>query len=307
MRIAILSRTETLYSTQRIKEAAQKRGHEVKVLDFLNCYMDISANEQSIYYQGQKLGQFDAIIPRVGTNRTFYGAAVIRQFETMGVYTINPSIAVTRSRDKLRSLQLLARQNIGMPRTSFASNPAEIDSLIASVGGPPVVIKLLEGTQGVGVVLAETKKAAESVIQAFMSLSANIILQEFIEEAGGSDIRCFVVGDEVVGAMKRTAPEGEFRSNVHRGGSVEVVELNDNEKETAIKAVKAMGLGLGGVDLLRSSRGPLIMEVNSSPGLEGIEKATQKDIAGCIIEYIERVAGEPIDDKHEDGRHDRRK
>lgn len=297
MHIAILSRKESLYSTQRIKEAAEKRGHDVKILDFVNCYMDISANEQSMYYRGEKLGQFDAVIPRVGTSRTFYGAAVIRQFESMGVYTINPSLAVTRSRDKLRSLQLLARQKVGMPRTSFASNPAEIDSLIASVGGPPVVIKLLEGTQGVGVVLAETRKAAESVIQAFMSLNANIILQEFIAEAGGSDIRCFVVGGEVVGAMQRTAPEGEFRSNVHRGGSVQQVTLSDEEKDIAIKAAKIMGLGLAGVDLLRSSRGPLIMEINSSPGLQGIEKATQKDIAGQIIEYVEQVANTPVIDK----------
>ena len=300
MRIAILSRAETLYSTERIKEAAIARGHEVKVLDFLHCYMSINANAHQIYYQGEKIGQFDAVIPRIGATRTFYGASIIRQFESMGTYTINPSIAITRSRDKLRSLQLMARVKIGMPKTSFASNPGDIDSLIKSVDGPPVVIKLLEGTQGVGVVLAETKKAAESVIQAFMSLNANIILQEFIEESQGSDVRCFVVGDQVVAAMLRQAPPGEFRSNIHRGGSATVVKLSEEEKETAIRAAQSMGLGLAGVDLLRSKRGPLVMEVNSSPGLEGIEKATGKNIADLIVQHLEQAVNAPIDDKRED-------
>lgn len=300
MRIAILSRAESLYSTERIKEAAIARGHDVRVLDFLHCYMSITSEKQQIYYKGEEIGHFDAVIPRIGTSRTFYGAAVIRQFESMGTYTINPSIAITRSRDKLRSLQLMARQKVGMPKTSFASNPDEIDSLIKSVDGPPIVIKLLEGTQGVGVVLAETKKAAESVIQAFMSLNANIILQEFIEESQGSDLRCFVVGDQVIAAMRRQAPPGEFRSNIHRGGKAELVELTEAEQKTAILAAKSMGLGLAGVDLLRSNRGPLVMEVNSSPGLKGIEGATKKDVAGFIIEHIEKCADAPIDDKRED-------
>ena len=292
MRIAILSRKEGLYSTLRLKEAALARGHGVEVLDFLYCTMQIADREQVIYYQGEKLGVFDAIIPRIGANRTFYGASVVRQFESMGMYVINSSIAISRSRDKLRCLQLLAQKHIGIPKTSFANHPTteEIHSLIEAVNGPPVIIKLLEGTQGIGVVLAETKKAAESVMQAFMSLNTNIIVQEFIKESQGSDVRCFVVGDQVVAAMLRKGGAEEFRSNIHRGGVGEIVELSQAERETAIKAAKIMGLSLAGVDLLRSNRGPLVLEVNSSPGLEGIEKVTGINIADLIIEYIEKSA-----------------
>lgn len=290
MHIAILSRKDSLYSTSRIKEAAIARGHSVDVLDFLYCSMRIATHGQNMYYKGEKLGAFDAIIPRIGANRTYYGTSVVRQFESLDVYTINSSIAITRSRDKLRCLQLLAQRQINIPKTSFASHPTtqEIHSLIKGVDGPPVIIKLLEGTQGIGVVLAETKKAAESVMQAFMSLNTNIIVQEFIKESQGSDVRCFVVGDQVVAAMLRKAGSDEFRSNIHRGGVGEMVELTQVERDIAIKAAKIMGLGLAGVDLLRSDRGPLVIEVNSSPGLEGIEKTTGINIADLIIEYIER-------------------
>lgn len=290
MRIAILSRKDSLYSTSRLKEAALARGHTVEVLDFLYCSMQITDTDQVIYYRGEKLTPFDAIIPRIGANRTYYGTSVVRQFESMGMYTINSSVAITRSRDKLRCLQLLSQKHIGIPKTSFASNPEpeEIQNLIKGVNGPPVIIKLLEGTQGIGVVLAETRKAAESVMQAFMSLNTNIIVQEFIKESQGSDVRCFVVGDEVVAAMVRKADSEEFRSNIHRGGVAEIAELSQAEREVAIKAAKTMGLGLAGVDLLRSDRGPLVMEVNSSPGLEGIEKITGINIAELIIEYIEK-------------------
>lgn len=290
MKIAILSRGNKLYSTRRLCEAAEQRGHEVHVIDYLRCYMNITAKNPSIHYKGEELPIFDAIIPRIGATRTFYGTAVVRQFETMGTYTINPSIAITRSRDKLRSQQLLAMKGLDMPITGFAHAPGDIDDLIEIVGGSPLVIKLIEGTQGVGVVLAETKKAAESVIQTLMGLNANIVAQEFIEEAKGADIRCFVVGDKVVAAMKRQAEPGEFRANIHRGATAEVVKVTKAEREAAIKAAKIMGLKMAGVDLLRSDRGPLILEINSSPGMEGIEEATQKDIAGMVIDHIEKHA-----------------
>ena len=290
MNIAILSRNPDLYSTRRLYEAALEHGHNVEVIDYLRCYMNITAKRPSIHFLGDEIGSFDAIIPRIGAKRTFYGTAVVRQFETMGTYSVNPSIAITRSRDKLRSQQLLAMKGIDMPVTSFAHSPSDITDLLSIVGGPPVVLKLIEGTQGVGVVLAETKKAAESVVQAFMGLNANIIVQEFIAEAKGSDIRCFVIGEKVVVAMKRVAAPGEFRANVHRGGSVEMVKLSKAEREVAVKAAKVMGLRMAGVDMLRSERGPLVLEINSSPGLEGIEAATNKDVAGMIIEHIERHA-----------------
>ncbi|MDR4518807.1 MAG: 30S ribosomal protein S6--L-glutamate ligase [Nitrosomonas sp.] len=287
MKIAILSRNAKLYSTRRLIDAATERGHDVQVLDVLRCYMNITAHNPRIHYRGEILEGFDAVIPRIGASVTFYGTAVLRQFEMMNVFPLNESVAVTRSRDKLRSLQLLARKGVGLPVTGFAHNPDDIDDLISAVGGAPLVIKLLEGTQGIGVVLAETQKAAESVIQAFMGLNANIMVQEFIKEAGGSDIRCFVVGDKVVAAMKRQAIEGEFRSNLHRGGQASLVRLTPEERSTAIRAAKIMGLNVCGVDLLRSNHGPVIMEVNSSPGLQGIENASGKDIAALIIQFIE--------------------
>ena len=290
MKIGILSRNANLYSTKRLIEACQKRGHEVKVIDALRCYMNINSDKPEIHFKGEELSGFDAIIPRIGASVTFYGTAVLRQFEMMGVYPVNESVAITRSRDKLRSMQLLSRKGIGMPVTGFASKPDDVKDLLDMVGGAPVVIKLLEGTQGIGVVLAETRKAAESVVEAFMGLKANIMVQEYIKEAGGADIRCFVIGDKVIAAMKRQGAEGEFRSNLHRGGSASLIKITPEERRTAIAAAKVMGLNVAGVDLLRSERGPLVMEVNSSPGLEGIEAATGKDIAGMIVEFIEKDA-----------------
>lgn len=290
MNIAILSANTNLYSTRRLIEAGEARGHSIQAVDYLRCYMNIAADNPSMHYKGEELPAFDAIIPRIGAKRTFYGTAIVRQFEAVGTFTINPSIAITRSRDKLRSLQLLTRQGVGMPITGFANSTDDVDDLITMVGGAPLVIKIIEGTQGVGVVLAETKKAAQSVIQAFMGINANIIVQEYISESRGSDIRCLVIGDKVVASMKRQAEPGEFRSNIHRGGTAKVVQITKEEQTTAIKAAKVMGLKMAGVDLLRSKRGPLVMEVNSSPGLEGIETATNKDIAGMIIEYIEHNA-----------------
>ncbi|MGB5282604.1 MAG: 30S ribosomal protein S6--L-glutamate ligase [Arenicellales bacterium] len=292
MKIAILSRNKKLYSTRRLVEAAEAHGHEVKVIDVLRCYMNITSLNPTIHYKGEVLEPFDAVIPRIGASVTFYGTAVLRQFEMMNVYPLNESVAVTRSRDKLRSAQLLARKGVGMPVTGFAHNPDDIQDLLKAVGEAPTVIKLLEGTQGIGVVLAETNKAAESVIQAFMGLKANIMVQEFIKEAGGSDIRCFVVGDKVVAAMKRQGPEGEFRSNLHRGGSASLVRLTPSERATAVRAAKIMGLGVCGVDLLRSNQGPVVMEVNSSPGLEGIEAASGKDVAEIIIKHLEKRVAE---------------
>lgn len=288
MKIAVLSRNAKLYSTTRLIEAARNRGHEVQVLDVLRCYMNITSLNPSIHYRGADLKGFDAVIPRIGASVTFYGAAVLRQFEMMNVFPLNESVAITRSRDKLRSTQLLARKGIGMPVTGFAHNPDDIEDLISFVGGAPLVIKLLEGTQGIGVVLAETHKAAESVIQAFMGLNANIMVQEFIKEAGGSDIRCFVVDGKVVAAMKRQAAEGEFRSNLHRGGTASLVKLTPEERSTAIRAASIMGLNVCGVDLIRSNHGPVVMEVNSSPGLKGIEEVSGIDIASLIISFIEK-------------------
>lgn len=292
MNIAILSRNKKLYSTSRLIEAAQSRGHTVRVLDHLHCFMDITSDKPSVHFKDEEFdaSHFDAVIPRIGASVTFYGTAVVRQFEMMGAYCVNESVAISRSRDKLRSLQLLSRKNVGIPSTAFANSPNNINALIREVGGAPCVIKLLEGTQGIGVVLAETKKAAESVIQAFMGLDTSILVQEFIKEAGGADIRCFVVGGKVIAAMQRQGPEGEFRSNIHRGGTATLVKLTPAERRTALNAAKVMGLNVCGVDLLRSERGPLVMEVNSSPGLKGIEAATGKDIAGMIIEFIEANA-----------------
>ena len=290
MKIGILSRNKNLYSTRRLIEAAEQKGHEVKVIDALRCYMNINSDKPEIHFKGEELSGFDAVIPRIGASVTFYGTAVLRQFEMMGVYPVNESVAITRSRDKLRSMQLLSRKGVGMPITGFASKPDDVKDLLDMVGGAPVVIKLLEGTQGIGVVLAETRKAAESVVEAFMGLKANIMVQEYIKEAGGADIRCFVIGDKVIAAMKRQGAEGEFRSNLHRGGSASLVKITPEERRTAAAAAKIMGLNVAGVDLLRSARGPLVMEVNSSPGLEGIEAATGKNIAGMIIEFIEKNA-----------------
>jgi len=290
MKIAILSRKKMLYSTRRLVEAAQQRGHEVHVIDTLRCYMNIASHKPEIHYRGENLTGFEAVIPRIGASITFYGAAVVRQFEMMGVYCLNESVAIARSRDKLRSVQLLARKGIGLPVSGFAHSPDDIEDLIKMVGGAPVVIKLLEGTQGIGVVLAETQKAAESVIEAFMGLKANILVQEFIKEAGGTDIRCFVIGDKVVAAMQRQAKEGEFRSNLHRGGSASLIKITPEERSTAVRAAAVMGLNVAGVDILRSNHGPVVMEVNSSPGLEGIETATGKDIAGMIVDFIAREA-----------------
>ena len=292
MKIGILSRNKNLYSTRRLVEAAKARGHDVHVIDVLRCYMNITAHNPAIHYRGDVLKGFDAVIPRIGASVTFYGTAVLRQFEMMNVFPLNESVAVTRSRDKLRSAQLLARKGIGMPVTGFAHNPDDIEDLLKQVGGAPLVIKLLEGTQGIGVVLAETQKAAESVIQAFMGLKANIMVQEFIKEAGGADLRCFVVGGKVVAAMKRQGPEGEYRSNLHRGGTANLVRLTPEERSTAVRAARIMGLNVCGVDLLRSNHGAVVMEVNSSPGLEGIENASKKDVAGMIIDYTEKKVAE---------------
>lgn len=293
MKIAILSRSAKIYSTNRLVQAAIKRGHEVEVIDPLKCYMDITSKNPMIHYMGKSLENFDAVIPRIGASITFYGTCILRQFEMMGVYPVNESVAIGRARDKLRALQLLSRKGVGLPKTGFAHSTKQTNELIKLVGGAPLIIKLLEGTQGKGVVLAETDKAAESVIDAFREMDANILVQSFIKEANGCDIRCFVVGDKVVASMLRRAKEGEFRSNLHRGGTAEIVKITKTERETAIYAAKAMGLNVAGVDIIRSSNGPLVLEVNSSPGLEGIEKSSQKDIAGMIIEYIEKNVNQP--------------
>jgi len=290
LNIAILSRNPKLYSTRRLVEAAEERGHDVQVLNTLKCYMDIASHQPSVHYKGRELEPFDAVIPRIGASVTFYGAAVLRQFEMMGAYPLNESVAITRSRDKLRSLQILARAGIGLPLTGFANSPDSTQDLIKIVNGTPLVVKLLESTQGKGVVLAETRKAAESLIEAFRGLNANFLVQEFIKEAGGADFRCFIIGDKVVAAMKRQGKEGEFRSNLHRGGTASLVRLTPEERSAAVRSAKKMGLNVSGVDILRSNHGPVVLEVNSSPGLEGIETATQKDIAGLVIEFIEKNA-----------------
>jgi ribosomal protein S6--L-glutamate ligase len=289
MRIAILSRRPSLYSTTRLKEAGKNRGHEMFIVDYLRCYMDITSRRPQVIYQGEPL-KVDAVIPRIGASNTFYGTAVVRQFEMMGVFVANESQAISRSRDKLRSLQLLARDGVGLPVTGCAHSTKDIDGVINLAGGTPLVVKLIEGTQGVGVILAETKKAAQAVIEAFRGLDANILVQEYIKEAGGSDVRCFVVGGKVVASMKRQAGPGEFRSNLHRGGTAEKVKITPEERSTAVRAARTMGLNISGVDVLRSNHGAVVMEVNSSPGLEGIEKSTGVDVAGKIIEFIEKNA-----------------
>jgi ribosomal protein S6--L-glutamate ligase len=289
MRIAILSRSKLIHSTRRLVEAADERGHEVQVIDHMKCSVLLETGKPMVAFEGRNLDQFDAIIPRIGASVTFYGSCIVRQFEMMNVFTTTPSQAITRSRDKLRTSQILMMSGIGMPRTAFAREQVNVDELITYVNGAPLVVKLLEGTQGLGVVLCETKKAAKSVIEAFHSLEANILVQEFISEAKGRDIRAFVVDGKVVGAMERQGPEGEFRSNLHRGGTARQLELTPEEEATAIRSASALGLSVAGVDMLQSKRGPLVMEVNSSPGLEGIERATGVDIAGEIIQYIERA------------------
>jgi len=290
MKIAMLARNPTLYTHKRLKEAAEQRGHKLDIINTLQCYMNIASRRPEVYYNGEKLEGYDAVIPRIGASVTFYGMAVLRQFEMQGVYPLNESVGIGRSRDKLRSMQLLARDGIGLPVTTFAHDPKQTDEVLRLAGGAPVVIKLLEGTQGIGVVLADTNRSAKSVVEAFRGAGVNILLQEFIKEAGGTDIRAIVVGGKVVAAMKRTGAEGEFRSNLHRGGSAQVIKLSPEERSTAIRSAKAMGLNVCGVDMLRANHGPVVMEVNSSPGLEGVEKATGLDIAGKIIEYIEKNA-----------------
>lgn len=294
MKIAILSRNKKLYSTKALFDAGEKRGHEMRVIDYVRCHMEITSMRPSIFLGDERLDGFEDIIPRIGATYTHFGCAVVRQFEMMGVHSVNESVAISRSRDKLRSLQLLARRGIGLPVTGFAHDPRTTGALIRQVGGAPLVIKLLEGTQGVGVVLAETNKAAESVIEAFRGLNANILAQEFIKEAGGADIRCLVVGGKVVAAMKRQGKEGEFRSNLHRGGTASIVKITPEERSTAARAASILGLNVAGVDLLRSNHGPVVMEVNSSPGLEGIERATGKDVASLIIQLIEKSAEKPV-------------
>lgn len=290
VKIAILSRDGTLWSCKRLREAASKRGHQVEILDPLSCYMNISPAASSIHYKGRQLPHFDAVIPRIGSAITFYGTAALRQFEILGSYPLNESVAITRARDKLRSLQLLARQGIDLPMTGIAHSPDDTSDMIEMVGGAPLVVKLVEGTQGIGVVLAETRQAAESVIDAFRGLNAHILVQEYIQEAKGCDIRCFVVGDDVVAAIERRAKPGDFRSNLHRGGVATVADITPLEREIAIKSAQTLGLDVAGVDILRANRGPLVMEVNASPGLEGIEKTTGVDIAGKMIQWIERYA-----------------
>lgn len=288
MNLVILSRDSKLYSTRRLVEAGEQHGHNVRVLDHLKCNLVIEKKKPKVIYKGEEITGVDAVIPRIGASVTFYGTAVVRQFEMMHVFSVVESQALVRSRDKLRSMQILSRAGLGLPKTVFSNYSKDVDKILAEVGGTPVVIKLLEGTQGLGVVLADNDKAAISVMEAFNGLKARVIVQEFIREAKGADIRAFVIDGQVVGAMKRQAKEGEFRSNLHRGGTAEVITLSRQEEIAAVKAAKALGLGIAGVDMLQSDRGPLIIEVNSSPGLEGIEAATQKDIAGEFIKYIEK-------------------
>lgn len=287
MNILILSRNPDLYSTRRLREAAELRGHSVRIIDHVKCDIVSEIKNPQVYYNGEPIKNVDAVIPRIGASVTFYGAAVVRQFEMMGVFSTTENQALTRSRDKLRSLQVLSRAGVGIPKTIFTNYSRDVESVVHAVGGAPCIIKLLEGTQGLGVVLAESRKAAVAVIESFNSLKARVIVQEFIADASGVDIRALVVHGKVVGAMRRIAAEGEFRSNLHRGGTAEVITLSKEEEETAIAAAEALGLNVAGVDMLPSSRGPLVIEVNSSPGLEGIEGATGSDIAGEIINYIE--------------------
>ena len=290
MKIAMMARNPNLYSHKRLKEAAEARGFQLDIVNTLRCYMNIASRRPEIYYNGEKLPHYDAVIPRIGASVTFYGLAILRQFEMMGVYPLNESVAIGRSRDKLRSMQILAREGIGLPVTTFAHDPKQTEEVLRISGGATVVIKLLEGTQGIGVVLADTDRSAKSVIEAFRGAGVNILVQEFIKEAGGSDIRTLIVGGKVVASMQRMGAKGEFRSNLHRGGSAEPIKISPEERSTAIRAAKAMGLNVCGVDMLRSNHGPVVMEVNSSPGLEGIERATGIDVAGRIIDLLEQQA-----------------
>ncbi len=290
MKIAMLARNANLYSHKRLKEAAEQRGHTLDIINTLRCYMNIASRRPEVYYNGAKLTGYDAVIPRIGASVTFYGTAVLRQFEMMGVYPLNESVAIGRSRDKLRSMQILAREGVGLPVTTFAHDPNQTEEVLKLAGGAPLVIKLLEGTQGIGVVLADTDRSAKSVVEAFRGAQVNILVQEFIKEAGGEDIRVLVVGGKVIAAMKRKGAEGDFRSNLHRGGSANMVKISPEERSTALRSAKAMGLNVCGVDLLRSNHGPVVMEINSSPGLEGIENATGIDIASKIIELLEKQA-----------------
>jgi len=290
MKIAMLARNPDLYSHRRLKEAAEQRGHELDVINTLRCYMNIATRRPEVYYNGEILPSYDAVIPRIGASVTFYGLAVLRQFEMMGVYPLNESVAIGRSRDKLRSMQLLARDGIGLPVTTFAHDPKQTDEVLKLAGGAPLVVKLLEGTQGIGVVLADTNRSAKSVIEAFRGAKVNILVQEFIKEAGGTDIRALVVGGKVIAAMQRTGAADDFRSNLHRGGSAKTVKISPEERSTALRAAKSMGLNVCGVDMLRANHGAVVMEVNSSPGLEGVENATGIDVAGKIIEFMEKNA-----------------
>lgn len=290
MKIALLARNPDLYSHKRLVEAAEARGHQIDVINTLRCYMNIASRRPEIYYNGEKLEGYDAVIPRIGASVTFYGTAVLRQFEMMGVYPLNESVGIGRSRDKLRSMQLLARDGVGLPVTTFAHDPKQTEEVLKLAGNAPLVIKLLEGTQGLGVVLADTDRSAKSVVEAFRATGTNILIQEFIKEAGGTDIRAIVIGGKVIAAMKRTGAEGEFRSNLHRGGSAQVIKLSPEERSTAVRAAKSMGLNACGVDMLRANHGAVVMEVNSSPGLEGVEKATGLDVAGKMIEFLEKNA-----------------
>jgi len=290
MKFAMMARNPNLYSHKRLVEAAEIRGHQLDIINTLQCYMNIVSKRPEIYYNGEVLPKYDAVIPRIGASVTFYGLAVLRQFEMMGVYPLNESVAIGRSRDKLRSMQILSREGVGLPTTTFAHDPKQTEEVLKLAGEAPHVIKLLEGTQGIGVVLADTSRSAKSVIEAFRGAKVNILVQEFIKEAGGTDIRALVVGGKVIAAMKRTGAEDDFRSNLHRGGSAEAIKITPLERKTALRSAKAMGLNVCGVDMLRANDGPVVMEVNSSPGLEGVEKATGIDIAGKIIEFLETHA-----------------
>ncbi len=294
LKIGILSRGKDLYSTRRLVEAGEERGHDVQVIDTLRCYMNISTGKPSVFYKGEPLIGFDAIVPRIGASITFYGTAVVRQFEMMGTYSLNSSLSISHSRDKLRALQLLSREGVGLPATWFAHAPSDIPHIMDHMPEAPMVAKLLEGTQGKGVVLVDNKKNAMSMIEAFMDLKANLMMQEFIAEADGADVRCLVVDGKVVGAIERRAKDGEFRSNLHLGGTAHKVQVSKEIEETALKASKVMGLNVAGVDILRSKRGPVVIEVNSSPGLEGVEKASGQDIATPIIKHIEKSSGRQV-------------
>ncbi|MGG2141854.1 30S ribosomal protein S6--L-glutamate ligase [Symbiopectobacterium sp. RP] len=290
MKIAILSRDGSLYSCKRLREAAEVRKHVVDIIDPLSCYMNINSAAPTVHYRGRQLVKYDAVIPRIGSQITFYGTAVLRQFEMLGSFALNNALSITRARDKLHSLQLLAREGIDLPITGFAHSPDDTSDLIDMLGGAPLVVKLVEGTQGIGVVLAETRQAAESVIDAFRGLNAHILVQEYVREAQGRDIRCLVIGNEVVAAIERQAKEGDFRSNLHRGGTAHPVIITERERAIAVKATQTLGLSVAGVDILRATRGPLVMEVNASPGLEGIERTTQLDIADMMMDFIEQYA-----------------